>query len=77
MSDTIATVLIVALAFDAIANVARMVSVEIQYKRQAKLINAQKMETDERIEAATDVIESTVKATLTAIFAESAKGGGS
>jgi len=37
MSDRIAAILIIALAFDALANVARLVAVEIQYRRQARL----------------------------------------
>jgi len=68
MGDAIATVLIAALLVDTAANVARLVGVEVAYKRQAKLMDRSEMESDKRLAAASRVIESTVKATMQTLY---------
>lgn len=61
MSNTIAIILTAALLIDAAANIARLVSVEIAYKRQAELIRRQELEVERRIEAAASVVESVAR----------------
>jgi hypothetical protein len=60
--------LIVALMVDAAANIARLVSVEIAYHRQEKLIGRGEMETNKRIDAAANVIHDTVVATISELY---------
>ena len=64
MTDRIAVILIIALAFDALANVARLVAVEIQYRRQARLIRRQGLESDRHIDMAVRAVAGIVKQTV-------------
>ena len=56
MNNTTAAILTAALLIDAVANIARLVSVEIAYRRQAALIKSQELEVNRRIEAASGVV---------------------
>ena len=62
MTNTATVVLIVALLIDAAANIARLVAVEVAYKRQAALMARQELEVNRRIEAARDVVADVARA---------------
>ena len=70
MSNTVGIALTVALLIDAVANVARLVSVEIAYKRQAGLIKRQEIEVNRRVEAASSVVQEAARAAVLTTLAE-------
>ena len=73
MSDNVGIMLTIALIVEACANVARLVSVEIAYKRQADLIRRSELEQEQRVAAAMDVVTSIAEAATD--VARQAKGG--
>jgi hypothetical protein len=62
VSDTVGIILTIALIVDACANVARLVSVEIAYKRQEALMRRSELEHEKRVEAAIDVVAAIAEA---------------
>ena len=62
MSDPVALALVAALTFDALANLARIVAIEIAYRRQAAMMRAHELEIERRIESATGVVSEVAEA---------------
>lgn len=67
MSNAIATILTIALIIDALANIARLISVELAYKRQVRMFKAESLESKDRIKNAADLVESIVRLTIDGI----------
>ena len=61
MNDNLAIMLTVALLIDATANIMRQIGVFVALKQQEKIAEMQRLEIDERIKAASGVIEDLVR----------------
>ena len=62
MSDSVAKILTIALLIDAAANVARLIGVEIAYRRQDAMMKRSELEYSARMDAAERIVKDIIEA---------------